>query len=98
MASILSLVLCVPLAILQARRGISAESADGVVVLFAILFALPAAAIALLLPLLRARHGRRFATLRPMLFRTGVALVLAAAWILIVIDQIPCFLGVPNCD
>lgn len=28
----------------------------------------------------------------------AVALVLAALWIILVRDQMPCFLGVPNCD
>ena len=41
-----------------------------------------------------------FVVARPwsLLLRVGLLLALGAAWGAIFLDQLPCFLGVPNCD
>jgi hypothetical protein len=33
-----------------------------------------------------------------MLVRIGLSIVVACLWAGIVMDQMPCFFGVPNCD
>ena len=62
-------------------------------VLFGTLWLLGSVFVALLLPLLRKRP-------RPaaILVRIGLSIVVACLWARIVLDQMPCFLGVPNCD
>ena len=61
--------------------------------LFGFLWVLGTAFVALLLPVLR--NGLR---LRAVLVRIALSLAVACLWAGIVVDQMPCFLGVPNCD
>jgi putative effector of murein hydrolase len=62
-------------------------------VLFGTLWLLGAAVVALLLPVLRNRP-------RPgaLLVRVSLSILVACVWARILMDQMPCFLGVPNCD
>lgn len=41
---------------------------------------------------------RVFTRSTPLILRGVALLVLAALWLSLVIDQMPCFLGIPNCD
>lgn len=61
--------------------------------LFGTLWVLGAAFAALLLPLLRNRSRPL-----PALVRIGLSIAVGCLWARIVIDQMPCFLGVPYCD
>ena len=69
------------------------QSGELPLVLFGTLWLLGAVFVALLLSLLRKRQ-------RPaaILVRIGLSIVVACLWAGIVMDQMPCFLGVPNCD
>ncbi|HXF85832.1 MAG TPA: hypothetical protein VNK49_10645 [Anaerolineales bacterium] len=68
--------------------------------LFGILWFLPTLFLIILKPILQAVHiGNRFITKRGILFLHIAFLILIAwIWISILVDQMPCFLGVPNCD
>ena len=61
--------------------------------LFGTLWFLGAAFTALLMPVLRDRP-------RPaaVLVRVSLSILVACVWARILMDQMPCFLGVPNCD
>ena len=67
--------------------------------LYAVLWFLPAAFV-LLLPLLRGFRAAAPAAVRPehLALRIAGMAFLACVWIALVIDQWPCFFGVPNCD
>lgn len=97
--AIISLILVLPFMILELvnRRNFH----EGFpVVLFSLLWLLPVIFIGIAMPILRnMRAGDRFMT-NPLilLFRVALLALLAWMWMGILIDQMPCFLGVPNCD
>jgi hypothetical protein len=68
--------------------------------LFAILWLLPVVFMFILAPVVRnVRAGKR-TTGKPLILALRVVLMLLIAWlwINILVDQMPCFLGVPSCD
>jgi len=95
-AMLVSTVLVAPLIYLQLRFGYS----DFPFVLFAVLWLLPGAFVLAAVPLLRAvRAGESLLARRGALVaRVGFLVLTAMVWAGIVDDQMPCFLGVPNCD
>ena len=67
--------------------------------LFVFMWLLGLTFVALLMPILRSLATRDSAIANPSLLVRGVFLVLIAwVWATLVADQMPCFLGVPNCD
>lgn len=97
--AIISTLLVVPLVVLEVmnRRGF----AEGFPVpLFAALWLLPVVLLLTLMPVLRAlRSGDTFRTHRVnILIRVAFLILVAWLWISLLLDQMPCFLGVPNCD
>ena len=88
---IASTVLVLPLFILELVNN--PDIAGGFpVVLFIVLWLLPVFLIAGGGPLLRSRSRVVIAA------AAAVMIVLAVFWVGLVADQLPCFLGVPNCD
>ncbi len=92
-------ILVLPLILLELmnRQGFHE---DFPLALFGILWLLPVAFFLTLLPIVqRARAGETITT-RPLgLLLSGALLILIAVlWTAIIQDQMPCFLGVPNCD
>ncbi len=70
------------------------------IVLFGLLWLLPVAFILILTPIVRNLHaGNRF-MVNPISLLLGAAFLILIAWLWvgIILDQMPCFLGVPNCD
>jgi hypothetical protein len=89
----------VPFAVLEGvnRRGLQ----DGFpIALFGLLWLLSATFVFVLRAIVRdARQGHPVLA-RPggLAVRVAALTVLACLWGVIVMDQMPCFLGVPNCD
>jgi hypothetical protein len=97
--AIVSSFVVLPFVILEAinRPGF----ADGFpMVLFVVMWALPATFVLVLTALLRRlRAGDRAGLHLGTLVASTVLLIsIAWFWVRLVIDQLPCFLGVPNCD
>ncbi|MGQ0604493.1 MAG: hypothetical protein ACT4QE_22665 [Anaerolineales bacterium] len=69
-------------------------------VLFGLLWLLPIAFIIILMPIVRDVRAGNTLTAQPilLLFRVVLLAVIAMFWGGILIDQFPCFIGVPNCD
>lgn len=91
--------LVLPLVALQAIYG-TINYSSFPVVLFGILWLLPTIAIYLASPIffrLRSAKGSAFDPLSFVL-RIAALLPIAIMWFALVRDQMPCFLGVPNCD
>lgn len=63
--------------------------------LFGILWSLPTAFVLILMPAIK-----NFKTGNKLMFslQTGLLLFIAFLWFAIIRDQLPCFLGIPNCD
>ena len=101
LAAIISSLLVLPFAILEAlHTTVTTNNAPGLLVLFGFLWLLPAAFLVILLPLVRAvRAGTRVTTdLGSIVFRVGLLTLIGTMWGGILLDQLPCFLGYPNCD
>jgi len=98
-AGIISFVLVLPFAILELvnRRHLP----EGFpVALFGFLWLLPTAFIVILVPIVRTvRAGNDIiATPLKLLLKVAFLTLIATMWVGLFIDQLPCFLGVPNCD
>ena len=67
--------------------------------LFILLWILPVIFMLMLIPVVRMfRAEKNVKGSFSLLARVAVMIALAWSWIGIVLDQMPCFLGVPNCD
>jgi hypothetical protein len=97
--AIIGSVLVLPFMILEMinRRGLG----EGFpFVLFVVMWILPALFVLVLTPIVRdLRAGIRM-TANPLTVVPRLALLILITWLWLglVIDQLPCFLGVPNCD
>ena len=99
-AAIISFLLVLPLAILEAvNNTITRENVFGLLLLFGVLWLLPTAFIVILLSVLRSARGNRLAA-TPITLSLKVAslALIAMVWGWGLMDQLPCFLGIPNCD
>jgi len=93
---ILSSLLVLPFILLEIiNRRSYKEGFPGL--LFGILWVLPIVFMLVLKPTLQHIRNREYREVRLWL---GVAILILTAilWIVILLDQMPCFLGVPNCD
>jgi hypothetical protein len=98
-AAICSAALLLPFLVLEiVNRGFL--EADFPIVLFGILWLLPFVILLIVLPMVRQLRAERLVGRAALLavFKGALVLGLASMWLLIVVDQMPCFLGVPNCD
>jgi cation transport ATPase len=68
--------------------------------LFGILWLLPVTFMVALMPIVRTswRDGTLRTVPVSLLFRVAFLILVAWLWVAILLDQMPCFLGVPNCD
>jgi hypothetical protein len=98
-AALVSTALVAPLVYLELQYGRQNYSRFPYE-LFVILWIVPAAFLLTVAPLVRAFRARESAIGRPRLLMARVSFLLLAAlfWTAIVNDQMPCLLGVPNCD
>lgn len=100
-AALIGFVLVLPFALLEAlNNAITRQNAPGLIVLFGLLWLLPVAFVVTLVPVVRAARAGKSLTARPinLLSRVAFLALIAMLWGGIVIDQLPCFMGVPNCD
>ena len=95
---VISSLLVLPLMILE---WINLDLYSGFpVALFAVLWILPLVFTLSVAPIARGMRSERGAARSPatLLARLVLAAVAAWMWVALVRDQLPCFLGVPNCD
>ena len=97
-AALTSLALILPFLILQFRTGVSRSGALGVAVPFGRLWLLPTLSIGSSLRILRPPAGMGGRAATRLLFSVAIVLGAALLWGSLLADQLPCFLGVPNCD
>lgn len=98
-AAIIGFVLVLPFMILElANRR---NSVDGFpVALFVFMWLLAVAFIAILTPIIHSVRAGNSLMANPvnLLFSVVILAVVAMMWGYNLYDQLPCFLGVPNCD
>jgi hypothetical protein len=97
-SAIVGAVLVLPLLALEAVNG-GLSAANLPIPLFAILWLLPVVIGLILMPMVRQLRTERVAKdAIAVAIKSVLVLALAWMWLMIVVDQMPCFLGVPNCD
>ncbi|HZJ23563.1 MAG TPA: hypothetical protein VFD54_09660 [Anaerolineales bacterium] len=97
--AIISFILIIPFMILELvnRRNFN----EGFPIpLFVIMWILPVIFIITLMPIVRNVRAGNSILAKPMvlLLRAVFLIFIALFWAGLLIDQMPCFLGVPNCD
>ena len=97
--AIISSMLVLPFLVLELVNRQN-PNADFPIALFVVLWILSLSFIIILMPVLRSLPAghRNMALAIKVLPRIVVLLVIGWLWISLVVDQMPCFLGVPNCD
>jgi hypothetical protein len=97
-AALISFILVAPFAILESlNHSITRQNALSLIVLFGLLWLLPMVFIIIVAPVVR---NLRAGSAKPinLLLRVASLAFITVIWTGIVMDQLPCFLGVPNCD
>lgn len=99
-AAIISFILVLPFAILESLfNTVNKQNALGLTVLFGLLWLLPMAFIVILGPIVRNVRARNSRMANPnLLLRVAFLALIGMAWGGLLLDQMPCFTGVPNCD
>ena len=96
---LISLIFVIPFMIMEA---IATQNLSVIfnVPLFGILWLLPLAFILILMPIVRNVRAGNSIMGKPVTFVLSIIflVLIAFVWVGIVADQMPCFLGVPNCD
>jgi hypothetical protein len=97
--ALISLILVLPFMLLELVNRRTYHEGFPVVV-FGLLWLLPIAFIVMLMPIVQTVRAGSSILAKPLTLVLRVALLVLVAWLWggILIDQLPCFLGVPNCD
>lgn len=93
-SAIISTVVVLPFLVLELVN--TQPQASFPLSLFVFLWLLPFFVLLLLLPARRWLHDKE--RLPQFWIRVLAAALLYAFWLIVLIDQLPCFLGVPDCD
>ena len=99
--AIISFILVLPFVILEFMfNTVNKQNAPGLTVLFGLMWLLPTAFIVILAPIVRNVRAGNSIMANPinLLLRASLLAFIAMMWTGILIDQWPCFMGVPNCD
>jgi len=106
-ATIISFLLVLPFMILDfwfqivnKPTALSDRNYSDFIMLFGFLWLLPTAFIVILTPIVRNTRAGNGIMANPiyLLFRVAFLAFIAIIWGSLMIDQFPCFIGVPNCD
>lgn len=100
-AAIISLILILPFAILEfIYNSVNRQNIASLALLFGLLWLLPTAFIAILMPIVSNIRTGNSVLANPLRLVLSIALLLfiAVIWGSVLLDQLPCFVGVPKCD
>ena len=100
-AAIISFILVLPFVILEfLNSSVTKDNASGLILLFGVLWLLPTVFIVILKPILRSARAGKSLMEKPvtLLLKVTSLVLIATVWGWGLMDQLPCFLGVPNCD
>ena len=100
-AALISFIVVLPFAILELLfHSVTRQNAPGLIVLFGLLWLLPTGFILIIGPMVQTVRAGNSIIGNPITLFIKVAFlaIFAMMWGGILIDQLPCFLGVPNCD
>lgn len=100
-AALISFIIVLPFALLESLNNtITKQNAPDLIVLFGLLWLLPMAFAVILMPVVRAVRAGNSVTANPfnLLLRVAFLALIALMWGGLLADQLPCFMGAPNCD
>ncbi|HEX8130355.1 MAG TPA: hypothetical protein VF527_14730 [Pyrinomonadaceae bacterium] len=100
-AALIGFILVLPFAILESLNNtITKQNAPGLILLFGFLWLLTMAFVFILTPVVRTVRARQNVLANPFNLLSRIAFLAVIAIVLgsLLSDQMPCFLGVPNCD
>lgn len=97
--AIIGAVLVLPFMILELVNG-GGIHGNFPIPLFGFMWLLPVSFVVILMSIVRSRPAGNRSMPNPVSLLSKVALLILIAWLWVslVVDQMPCFLGVPNCD
>jgi hypothetical protein len=96
-AGLISTALVLPFVVLELINRRSFQEGFPLV-LFVFMWLLTLAFALVLLPIVRRPQTDNKTSLVRLLPRVAFLILVASLWVSLVVDQMPCFLGVPNCD
>jgi hypothetical protein len=99
-AAMMGFLIVLPFVILELTfNKVTERNVAGLRVLFGLLWLLSAGFIFIVIPIVQNFRAGNLAT-KPvgLLLRITTSALILTMWTGIVMDQMPCFLGVPNCD
>ena len=98
-AAIISFIIVLPFALLEVTFT-TVRNVRAFTMLFGFLWLLPMASIVILMPIMQNIRAGNSVVAKPfnLLLRVAFSALIIMIWLSLVIDQLPCFLGVPNCD
>lgn len=100
-AAVISFILVLPLALLEfLSQPIDRQNAPGLIMLFGLLWLFPLASVVILMPLARNLRAGRGLMANPLGLSLRVVSLafIVTMWTRLLVDQMHCFMGVPNCD
>lgn len=100
-AALIGLVLVLPFAVLESlNQTVTRQNAPGLLILFGLLWLLPTTLVVALAPLARSLRAGNSLLANPadLLLRVALSVFVLMLWGGLLLDQMPCFMGVPNCD
>ena len=100
-AAIASSIIVLPFLLLEIMfNKITARVVPDLAVLLGLLWLMAVTFIVLMMPIAQNLWTGKRVLANPvtLLLRVASSAVLVMVWVSIVVDQLPCFLGVPNCD
>lgn len=97
--ALLSLLLVLPLMLMELVNRRQFDE-DFPIILFAVMWLLPVIFIVILMPIVRTIRAGNSILANPisLFLRVAFLSLIAVVWVNALIDQMPCFLGVPLCD
>lgn len=98
-AGLISAILVLPFVLEAVNQTITKQNVFGLTLMFGILWLLPTVFIVILATLVRnIKTGNIMTKPFALLLRITSLAVITVMWTGMIIDQLPCFLGIPNCD
>jgi len=100
-AAIISFIIVLPFALLEFTfNTVTKQNVPDLTLLYGSLWLLSMAFIVIIMPMAQNIRAGNSVIAKPinLLLRVAFSAFILMMWVGIIIDQLPCFLGVPNCD
>ncbi len=100
-SALMGVLIVLPFMLLQFRfNSVGSKDVPDLAVLFGLIWLLATASIFTIIPLAQTVQAGQSLAAKPatLVLRVAISALMVVVWISLIVDQLPCFLGVPNCD